>query len=1047
MKLLNQIKSYLKIEESLNKQSLPISTILLQIVSEIKSIATSKDKFEVRLETESNSFVTAEIQGSEPSFVFPLKQESNEFGKIEIYLKDPTQKLDEIETTFLQNIANRLAEIMQNRSNTSKNDQATSKNIPEDLDWRLIVNVLEKFDPYLLSIISRRMINFLLCRGLPKAKEIYSQIQKIEFEPTKALIETNKLTRRNLQKSILESTDEIFKLAMEYLTQNEIIQLIQKWINEEKASFLVHLLANQSIPLKEIAEAIRKFYYQTPYLTEFETRLTQSPSLQGIRAALTRRLLSEQLEYIQIAKKFITIKDFYKILQKTIITTEGLGRLGGKAAGLILSNKILQTYSNEILSRQTSNGKFSIDRIKVPKTWFIPSDSFYDFLYYNNLEDIIEQKYKPIEDIRNEYPNIVQVFKNAQFPPELINGITRALDDFGSKPIVVRSSSLLEDRLGASFPGKYKSIFLANTGTKEERLADVLDAIAEVYASVFSPDPIGYRIEHGLLDFNEEMGIMIQEVVGKQVGDYFFPAFAGVAFSINEFRWSPRIEREDGLIRLVPGLGTRAVDRISDDYPILISPGKPNLRLHLTTEDFLKYSPKKIDVINLKSKQFETLDIDFLIDKIGNSFPSINEVFSIYFEGSLKAPIGLGIDTQRDELVVTFENLLSRTNFLPIIGDILHHLRKELQVVVDIEFAYDGDDLFILQCRSQSSTDDLSSAVIPENIPEEDLFFRITKYVSNGKIPDIEYIVYIDPINYYRIENQKDYLDVAEAIGKLNEQLPQKKFILIGPGRWGTRENFRLGVPITYSAINRTAALIEIAHKIGDYKPDLSFGTHFFQDLVEANIKFFPIYPDDGESYFNDHFIHKSQNFLNYLVDDYYNLVNILKVINVQKETNGRILRILANGDKNLAVAFFTDSHTSPLYILTTDYNKQSVEIEEPWEKRLKFVQKMLDALNFVKYGVKGIYLFGTVYHRTAKESSDVDLLVHYDGNPENLIRLKAWFDPWNYLLQEIIFNTTGFRLKKALDIYYITDAECHEGNYYYIEIINSAKKNSMKLA
>ena len=121
---------------------------------------------------------------------------------------------------------------------------------------------------------------------------------------------------------------------------------------------------------------------------------------------------------------------------------------------------------------------------------------------------------------------------------------------------------LLEDSFGAAFAGKYKSLFIANQGSKKERLAELIDAIAEVYASTFGPDPIEYRREQGLLDYHEEMGILIQEVVGKKVGDYFFPAFAGVALSNNEFRWSNRIKLEDGLVRMVPGLGTRAVDRV-----------------------------------------------------------------------------------------------------------------------------------------------------------------------------------------------------------------------------------------------------------------------------------------------------------------------------------------------------------------------------------------------------------------------------------------------------------------------------------------------------
>jgi phosphoenolpyruvate synthase/pyruvate phosphate dikinase len=180
---------------------------------------------------------------------------------------------------------------------------------------------------------------------------------------------------------------------------------------------------------------------------------------------------------------------------------------------------------------------------------------------YNNLEDIVEQKYKEPSQVRQEYPYVMHLFKSSPLPPETIKALSLALDDFGDLPLIVRSSSLLEDRMGASFAGKYKSLFIANKGTKEERLVALMDAIKEVFASMFGPDPIEYRAQRGLVDQHEEMGILIQEVVGTHVGHYYLPAFAGVAFSHNEFPWSSRIRREDGLIRLVPGLGTRAVDR------------------------------------------------------------------------------------------------------------------------------------------------------------------------------------------------------------------------------------------------------------------------------------------------------------------------------------------------------------------------------------------------------------------------------------------------------------------------------------------------------
>ena len=133
-----------------------------------------------------------------------------------------------------------------------------------------------------------------------------------------------------------------------------------------------------------------------------------------------------------------------------------------------------------------------------------------------------------IEHVRQEYPHIVHLFKNSHFPPEISRGLALALDDFGDRPIIVRSSSLLEDRIGSSFAGKYKSLFLRQPGHRARSGSrPSQDAIAEVYASIFGPDPIEYRAERGLLDVHEEMGIMIQEVVGKRVGHYFLPAFSG----------------------------------------------------------------------------------------------------------------------------------------------------------------------------------------------------------------------------------------------------------------------------------------------------------------------------------------------------------------------------------------------------------------------------------------------------------------------------------------------------------------------------------------
>ena len=321
-----------------------------------------------------------------------------------------------------------------------------------------------------------------------------------------------------------------------------------------------------------------------------------------LRVSLVRRFFTEDLEFINTAKNYIEVSDFYELVPPHHLPP-GEPREARRQELRAVPGRADRPEVARVRRRARTTSR-------CPRRGTSTSDGVLNFVEYNHLEDVYNRKYLEIDQIRREYPHIVQVFKNSHFSPEIVKGLSVALDDFEDRPLIVRSSSLLEDRIGSAFSGKYKSLFLANQGTKSERLSALMDAIAEVYASIFGPDPIEYRAERGLLDVHEEMGIMIQEVVGTRVGQYFLPAFAGVAFSNNEFRWSARIKREDGLVRLVPGLGTRAVDRVGDDYPVLVAPGQPGLRVNVTPDEVVRYSPRKIDVINLETRRFETVDLD-----------------------------------------------------------------------------------------------------------------------------------------------------------------------------------------------------------------------------------------------------------------------------------------------------------------------------------------------------------------------------------------------------------------------------------------------------
>ena len=752
-------------------------------------------------------------------------------------------------------------------------------------EWRVILDFLRRTDPALVGRIGRRMLNHLSWSGVTEAHELLLKIAA-PLPDAGSAGENRPIDRRHLPPPT-DAMREAFEIASRHMGADEIVRLIEKWIKDAQSSFLVEAVERQHTSLAEIRDALDR--YENALASDLEL---SDPVKTGLRVSLARRLLSDETEFVNKAKRFIGVEDYHRVLQRTVAPAGSHGKLGGKSSGLLLADAVI---------RSNPERAKAIGTIKLPRTWYLTSDGVLSFIEHNQLDDVHNHKYLDLEQVRRQYPHIVQVFRHSAFPPELAHGLSLALDSLGHVPLVVRSSSLLEDRVGAAFSGKYKSLFVANQGNKAERLRSLMDAIAEVYASVFGPDPIEYRANMGLLDFHEEMGIMIQEVVGAKVGPYYLPAFAGVGVSQNEFRWSPRIERGDGLLRLVPGLGTRAVDRVADDYPVLVAPGKPGLRVNTTAWEIERYAPRKVDVINFETHRFETISLADLLHKYGRDYPMARQIVSV-LEGGIMRPAGFGWDPAQTNPVVTFEGLLSNTPFLSRIRALMELLRESLGMPVDIEFACDGQDLYLLQCRAQSFIADAAPAVIPHDVPADRVLFSTRRYVSNGRVPDLTHLVYVDPEGYDRLETQDDLMAVGRAVGALNKLLPRRQFALIGPGRWGSRGDIKLGVRVTYSDINNTSLLMEVAARRGNYVPDVSFGTHFFQDLVEAGIRYLPLFPGEPDVIFKSAFFDESPNVLPELLPEYARLAAAVRVIDVQRATGGMILRVLMNGDSGQAL-------------------------------------------------------------------------------------------------------------------------------------------------
>ncbi|HSH03521.1 MAG TPA: PEP/pyruvate-binding domain-containing protein [Anaerolineae bacterium] len=622
--------------------------------------------------------------------------------------------------------------------------------------------------------------------------------------------------------------------------------------------------------------------------------------LEEIKVVLIKGMISDQLPYIGVAKNVFTINDLKQIYERRI----GGGKIGGKAAGMLLAWRILKQQGDGLGGDMTT-------QITIPDSYYIATEVMYDFRPMNQLDQYVNQKYRTLDEIRAEYPKVIDAYMEGVFPDKIIAKLREVLEVVGNLPLIVRSSSLLEDNFGFSFAGKYDSYFCPNQGTPDENLEEILDAIRRVYASTMGPDAILYRKKHGLIDYDERMAILLQVLRGEKFGDYFFPTAAGVAFSQNPFRWSPKIRREDGFVRLVWGLGTRAVDRVDNDYPRQLSLSHPTLRPETTAKQIRQYSQHYIDVVNLKENKMETLPVTKVLRR---DYPGLPYIASLDEGDYLQKLVFAGSNFDPYKVVLTFDYMTSDTKFTRMMRTALKRIEQVYDCPVDMEFAveviphypYPDYRLHILQCRPLSLRQDTGPVHIPESIPDDRLLFRGYELIPDGRADAIRYVVFVVPELYYRDADRSTKLEIGRAIGRLNTALDGEEFILMGPGRWGSR-NLDLGVRVTYSDIYNTRVLIEMAIAGEDGVPDLSYGTHFFLDLVEAGIHPLPLHLDHEKSQFNWEFFLESPNVLAKILPDDADLAKYIRVIDIASTTPNYRMQVLMNGDLDEAVAHLVE--------------------------------------------------------------------------------------------------------------------------------------------
>lgn len=617
--------------------------------------------------------------------------------------------------------------------------------------------------------------------------------------------------------------------------------------------------------------------------------------LTELKVGLIRKLISDQLSYINIARQWFTTADLENITRRRI----GLGRIGGKAAGMLLAARILHEVADDEVRAC----------LQVPESYFLGSDLLYIFSAMNGLMHWNEQKYKPEEQIRAEYAQIQAEFLAGEFPPEILAELRAILEAIGSQPVIVRSSSQLEDNFGTSFAGKYESFFCPNQGSPTQNLEELTRAIKGTYASTLKPDALLYRRRKGLQDYDERMAVLIQTVQGEPFGRYFLPHIAGVAFSHNIFRWSPQIRREDGFARLVWGLGTRAVGRVGDDYPRLVALSHPLLQPDASSEAIQRYSQHYVDVIDLQANRFVTLPVHQVLSP---DYRPLRHIAQLEQDGFFATPRMRVGSEQIPRLAITFDEFLRRTPFATCLSKILRTIETHYHAAVDLEFTVQIDPapganpmlkLSLLQCRPQTYLQETKVVRLPEQQPPENILFSTRFMVPCGALTGIRYLLYVDPERYYALATPADRSKIGAAISRLNAALGEKSFICIGPGRWGST-NTDLGVYVSYADIYNAGALVELSGAGIGPDPEPSLGTHFFQDLMEANIFPLAVRVDDKNTIFNRAMLEYSPNRIGDWVEIDAALAGCLRLIDTADLRAGHHLELVMDDEAGQALAF-----------------------------------------------------------------------------------------------------------------------------------------------
>ena len=648
---------------------------------------------------------------------------------------------------------------------------------------------------------------------------------------------------------------------------NYYIHPLKVWQRHSPTMFLPHRLFGDSATCVsssfEASFLFSDFRFEPDRLdywdiifNEAYTKLSSSQEQQeSVKRQLVSLLLCTEQEkdyrrkkMFELCMHYFTLRDLINIKYREI----GTGLIGGKTVGMLLARKILEH----------DDGKRFTPVMELHDSFYIGADVFYTYIVQNGCWFLcVKQKtadgyYKYADELKSK-------ILAGKFSEDMKELFRKMLDYYGQSPIIVRSSSLLEDNFGNAFAGKYDSVFCANQGTPEERYEEFEKAVKTVYASTMNREALDYRRDRGLMMDDEQMALLVQRVSGDHYGSRYFPHMAGVGNSSNLYVWDESLSTDSGMLRLVLGLGTRAVDRTEGDYAQIVYLGAPNKKPPVSYDDERKFSQHKIDYIDTAENKLRATDKDEILDcdlRMDKTLVCRTDWETSNLKRKYGHPGGA--------YIVDFSKLFEKTDFIRIISSMLKRLESVYDYPVDTEFCvnFDSDETYkinLLQCRPLQTRGLGKPVALPA--PKSSCFMETHGNFMGGNVHyKVNYVVFVKADEYLDLR-ESDRYGVARCIGEINTALRNKNAILVGPGRWGTTTT-SLGVPVHFTELCHMLGIFEVSYADRHLLPELSYGSHFFQDLVESGVFYGAVMNGSSNVIFNQEFITKRENILNKIV-------------------------------------------------------------------------------------------------------------------------------------------------------------------------------------